>query len=183
MIRDEMANMVWGVESRLALAAGESRQGSEVAAELVHYLESLLAPEAPENAEADAVEDAAAIAYRLMTSVPEHWIPFIPVHVPGDNREIQLQRAAMLRILEGSEERPKIRPRSAVLSHNFDGAYFVHEEEVPRAGARLIQTFQRARWHGGKVCVWLGRRKRTGRGEGSSGLAFDQIPARRRGGA
>ena len=43
------------------------------------------------------------IKYALMTSVAEHWIPFIPVHVEDDNREIQLQRAAMPRLLEGAE--------------------------------------------------------------------------------
>lgn len=73
-----------------------------------------------------------------MTSVPENWIPFIPVRMPGGiatNREIQLQRAAMLRILEGAEERPRIRPRTEVLRHDPEGAYFIHEKEVPRASA------------------------------------------------
>ena len=184
MIRDEVANMVWGVESRVALADGGSREGSEAAAERLHYLEGLLAAEAPAEDEAERPQGEARIRYLLMSAVPEHWIPFIPVRMPGngaDNRQIQLQRAAMLRILDGTEDRPQIRPRTGILSHNSGGAYFVHEEEVPRAGARITQTFQRARWHDGKVCVWLGRRKRTGRGEGSSGLAFDQIrPERRR---
>ena len=53
--------------------------------------------------------------------------------------------------------------------------YFVHEEEVPRAGARLTQFFERTRWTGGQVYTWLRVRKQTGRGEGSSGLGFDAI--------
>jgi hypothetical protein len=40
---------------------------------------------------------------------------------------------------------------------------------------RVFQTYQRTRWHDGSVFTWLGVRKQTGRGEGSSGLAFDQI--------
>ena len=36
----------------------------------------------------------APVRYRVMNTVPEHWIPFVPVHVAGYNREIQLQRAA-----------------------------------------------------------------------------------------
>jgi hypothetical protein len=36
---------------------------------------------------------AAGIAYLAMTEVPEHFIPFIPTHVPGSVREIQLQHA------------------------------------------------------------------------------------------
>lgn len=34
---------------------------------------------------------------------------------------------------------------------------------------------QRTRWPDGRVIVWLGARKQTGRGEGSSGLAFDRL--------
>jgi hypothetical protein len=54
-------------------------------------------------------------------------------------------------------------------------AYFLHEEEVPRAGVIVTCTFQRARWFDGKVYTWIGRRKETGRGEGASGLVFDQV--------
>jgi hypothetical protein len=43
----------------------------------------------------------AGIAYLAMTSVPEHFIPFVPVHVSGSVREIQLQRSRMLRIRSG----------------------------------------------------------------------------------
>jgi hypothetical protein len=35
-----------------------------------------------------------------MKTVPEQWIPFIPVHIPNSTRETQLRRAALLRILE-----------------------------------------------------------------------------------
>ncbi len=54
-------------------------------------------------------------------------------------------------------------------------AYFVHEEEVPPAGARVQQAFQRTRWYGGRVVVWLGAQKTTGLGEGESNLRFDQL--------
>ena len=49
------------------------------------------------------------------------------------------------------------------------------DEEVPRAGVLLKQAYQRTRWRNGRVFVWLSVRKQTGRGEGSSGLAFDRI--------
>jgi hypothetical protein len=42
----------------------------------------------------------ADVRYQVMTTVPEHWIPFVTVHVPSDIREIQLQRAALPRIVE-----------------------------------------------------------------------------------
>jgi hypothetical protein len=66
-----------------------------------------------------------------------------------------------------------------LLRDGLDGArwtaYFLHEEEVPRAGAMVSQAYQRTRWTDGQVVVWLGARKQTGRGEGSSGLSFDRI--------
>jgi len=49
---------------------------------------------------------AAPIRYQVMNTVPENWIPFIPVHVPGDSRTIQLQRAALPRILDGDPDPP-----------------------------------------------------------------------------
>jgi hypothetical protein len=124
---------------------------------------------------------AAAVSYQAMTDVPENWIPFVPVHTAGSNREIQLQRASMLRIIEGDIADPvKIKPQTDTLRHGLEdapgaNAYYIHEEEVPRAGVRVIQSFQRTRWVNGEVFVWLGTKKKTGRGEGSSGLAFDQI--------
>jgi hypothetical protein len=36
-------------------------------------------------------------------------------------------------------------------------------------------VFQRTRWTDGRVVVWLRVRRQTGRGEGSSGLRFDEL--------
>ena len=115
-----------------------------------------------------------------MSTVPENWIPFVPVHVDGSNREIQLQRAAMPRILEGDPNPPvKVQPRTALLRQGLDDTppqtYFIHEEEVPRTGTRLFEAFERSRWTDGRVHVWLRVVRQTGRGEGSSGLRFDEL--------
>ncbi len=116
-----------------------------------------------------------------MSTVPENWIPFIPVHVDGSNREIQLQRAALPRILDGDPDPPvKVQPRTVLLREGLDRApaepYFVHEEEVPRAGTALAQALPAhaldatAAWS-----CWLRVRRQTGRGEGTSGLGFDLL--------
>jgi hypothetical protein len=115
-----------------------------------------------------------------MTTVPEHWIPFVPVHVPGSNREIQLQRSRMLRMIEGDPLPPdKVPPRTMLIRQGLDETprqpYFVHEEEVPRAGAVVSESFRRTRWTRGEAYVWLGVQKQVGRGERLSGLAFDSI--------
>jgi len=175
MVRDESANMVWGIERTVWLATGAPLPGTEAARETVAYRERLQPPP-------DPLPPVAAIAYQAMSTVPENWIPFIPVHVPGDSREIQLQRGAMPRVLHGAvttshDAVVKVRPRTTLLSPGLDAGqpYFVHEEEVPRAGTRLSVAFNRARWQDGRVVVWLGVRRATGRGEASSGLDTDRI--------
>lgn len=182
LIRDEMANMVWGIETRVPMADGRSRSGYETAIDLHRFHERRIsAAPAPPPPPA-----AAPVRYEVMSNnVPGNWIPFVPVHVPDSNRDIQLQRAALPRIIPNDPEPPeKIRPRTALLGEGRadDEAYILHEEEVPRAGVRVMQTYQRTRWHNGKVLVWLGVRKQTGRGEGSSNLRFDYLGLTRQSG-
>lgn len=206
LIRDEIANMVWGIERRIPLPSGASRPGGEAAREFFSFLQKPLKEELekmqarkaelekiPESDRTQAQRDEltqlitklnailppepkAPIRYQVMNTVPEQWIPFISVHVDGSVRETQLQRAALPRILEGDADPPeKIRPRTTLLRYNLPKAYFINEEEVPRAGAVVTQSYQRTRWIGGKVFTWLGVRKQTGRGEGWSGLQFDSL--------
>ncbi len=170
-VRDEMANMVWAVESTVPLAIGRGKAGHKAALDMRRYFESL----ATADGEAAAlIANEAGIQYRAQTDVPENWIPFVPVHVEGSNRTIQLQRAAMLRHIDGVAEADPVAPRSRLLSEPVS-PFLIHEEEVPRAGAIATQSFQRCRWHDGRTCVWLGRQKQTGRGEKSSGLRFDHV--------
>jgi hypothetical protein len=176
LVRDEVANMVWGVEKTVPLATGESKPGLEAARQVRAFLEAA----GPGPVQPVPAGAGATVRYRTMSSVPEHWIPFLPVHVPGSNREIQLQRAAMPRILDGAAGPPaKIRPRTALLREGLDSTppqpYHVHEEQVPRAGARLTRQYQRTRWTDGRVCTWLRVRRGTGRGEAASGLRFDEL--------
>ncbi len=177
--RDEMANMVWGVERTIPLPSGEPKRGREAAEETHAFFLRESERRLGHPSEPSAPAPGAKIRYKVMSSVPENWIPMISVHVANDNRETQLQRAAMLRIIDGDEVKRPVEPRTSLLRVGLDQTqqvgYFLHEEEVPRAGVHLIQGFRRTRWRDGRAWVWLGVRKQTGRGEGSSGLAFDQI--------
>ncbi|MBX2892601.1 MAG: hypothetical protein KF734_16860 [Saprospiraceae bacterium] len=175
LIRDEMANMVWGIETAVPLAHGRTKPGNIAAAEFHDFLQGLIPTAVPVAKPAWK----APFRYDIMTSVPENWIPFVPEHIPGSNRRIQLRRAAMPRFLE-NENPPifeRVRPRTVLLREGLDQGtpYHIHEEEVPRAGVHVLQAFQRTRWTNGKVFTWLGVKKRTGRGEGHSGLAFDRL--------
>ena len=153
MLRDEMANMVWGVESTVPSQAGRGVSGMEMA-----RLETEPVPFVP-------VGDSAAIRYVLGTIVPENWIPFIPVHLPGSDAEIRLQRARL----------PGAKPPKGVLLNEAQPVYFINEEEVPRSGISVQRSYQRTRWLNGRTYLWIGRRKETGKGEGWSNLKFDQI--------
>lgn len=179
LLRDEAANMVWAVEGKVPLLTGKSKAGKEAAEELQTKHQQFVTPEA-----APALfENQAKVQYQLVNSVPENWIPFMPVHLPNDIRQVQLQRAAMPRLLKGDTQPPrKIEPRTSLLREGLDQdskePYFLYEEEVPRAGIRVQKSFQRTRWYNGQVYTWIGIRKQTGRGEGQSGLAFDRLLAK-----
>ncbi|WP_055615562.1 hypothetical protein [Streptomyces phaeochromogenes] len=166
LVRDESANLVWGVEQTVRQATGEGRSGDEAAAETLAFRRRLHPPAAPDD-------PRAPIAYQVMSSVPENWIPFIPVHVPGDNRAVQLQRAAMPSEVDATP----VRPRTALLREGLDAGcpYFVNEEEVPRSGTRLTVAYNRTRTRTGRVVLWLSVHRTTGRGERSSGLSFDLL--------
>jgi hypothetical protein len=180
LVRDEVADMVWGIERTMSLPTGETKPGLEAARQTLAFFQNQLAAALGGTTPPLTVPPAAPIRYEVMTSVPENWIPFIPVHVPGSNREIQLQRAALPRILDGDPNPPvKVQPRTVLLREGLDDVppqtYFIYQEEVSRAGACLSQAFQRTRWTDGSVFTWLRVRRQTGRGEGSSGLGFDEL--------
>ncbi|MCB9081828.1 MAG: hypothetical protein H6555_08980 [Lewinellaceae bacterium] len=181
LVRDEMANMVWAIEKTIPLPTGVGKPGSEAARETRQYFEALLASQFTAGAlTPEAIAYQAPIRYEVMNTVPENWIPFIPVRVPGSNRQIQLQRASMPRILDEDPEKPrKVKPRTTLLRVGLEETpavpFFVPEEEAPQAGVRVSLAYQRTRWYGGKVVTWLGARKQTGRGGGSSGLAYDRV--------
>lgn len=176
-IRDEMANMVWGVEDRIPDMLGESMSGHQAAQDLVEFLKTLDTTEENDNALAGVLK------YELANTVPENWIPFIPLHLGSDNRAIQLRRASMPRTLKHlyPNSPGQIRPRTDILRLGLNSndqqqfSYDLFEEEIPKAGTQVSASFQRARWYQGKIFNWYGRRRQTGRGQGSSGLRFDTI--------
>ena len=177
-----MSNMVWGIETVVPMANGWSRSASVSAAEYHNKLQllldtQLLATPSPVVHK----ERKAPIRYNIMTTVPEHWISFVPEHIESNNRKIQLRRAAIPRYLENdtTPSFERVRPRTTLLREGWDSnkPYHIHEEEVSRAGAHVIQSFQRTRRNNGQVYTWLGVKKQVRRGEGNSGLAYDELTA------
>ncbi|MFT3701515.1 MAG: hypothetical protein QM802_04055 [Agriterribacter sp.] len=189
IIRDEMANMVWGVEAIIPDLMGGGQNGHAAAQELQNYFKKL---EREEVITPMPVPDGVKLSFSLGNTVPENWIPFLPIHLPNEDRAIQLQRASMPRWF--NKEFSQVRPRTAILREgmNNDNAaaeqlfvnasdeiqktsYFIYEEEAPRKGVIIEAAWQRTRWYNGRTICWYGRKKKTARGEGASGLAFDEV--------
>ncbi|MEP6948183.1 MAG: hypothetical protein ABI863_02865 [Ginsengibacter sp.] len=175
-VRDEMTNSIWAIEVQVPDELGGSIDGLTNARSFEKALDKL-----DTTPPADVTDVNAMFKYSLANTVPENWIPFIPVHIKDSNREIQLQRASMPRLFNNAFTH--VRPNTKLLrdgiddSDNQNAPYFINEEEVPRAGVKLTANFQRTRWYNGKVINWYGYRKEVGRGEGSSGLYYDRVNA------
>ena len=191
-IRDEMANMVWGIETKIHDFLGNGGDGHTFAKGFLTYLKNLEKEKSVENESIAEPEEnqISMLKYKLSNTVPENWIPFIPIHIGKQNRAIQLQRAAMPRLFNGAfkpvrartdimrygmrkNERSEVMP---FINEEYDiqvSPYYVNEEEVPRSGVIVTSSFQRARWYNGKTFTWLGRQKTVGRGEAASGLNYD----------
>ncbi len=166
LLRDEMANMAWGVERVVESAAGGSLDRQRAIQE----------NQPPTTEPPPAAE---VLAYRLASNVPAHWIPLVPVRAPGEERSVGLGLAAVPRYAVDGTELPPAGPAGQLLAPlNLPNALLLREEEVPRAGARVTRAWQLGRWIDGSTHVWMGRRKSAGRGEGSSGLRFDYLEGR-----
>lgn len=191
LLRDEMANMVWGIETLVPDQLGRGQDGHRAAQTLAERL-LVLDPSSSAKVSDETIKGA-VLRYTLATSVPENWIPFTPAQLPNQQRAIRLQRASMPRWFAGDYSR--IRPRTLLLrpgmyaqTSNTDDlpaadakqqeqekAYFINEEEVTRAGVRVEAFAKRTRWYNGAIVYWMARRKTSGRGEANSGLAFDAL--------
>jgi hypothetical protein len=211
LVRDEMANMAWGVEQIVQGACGDPIDRSLEAARLAVRQQL--------SVDTDDVQ----LVYRLASPVPATWIPLLPVRGvrPGaPASEIWLQRAALKRFYplpEPLQPQPgddaalrTYKEFLALLSADSDfitpvssddgvGIYLFHprgrllradenapvadnddslilcEEEVGSDGAIVQRAYQYARTPDGRAWLWVGRSKRTGRGEASSGLVFDTV--------
>jgi len=165
-LRDEMANMVWGIEQVVPDGLGGGMNGYEAALRYKEFLQGTT-PETATGNEDD-------LTFKLASSVPANWIPFVPVKLT-ELPAVRLQRA-LLPAGGGTTGVTLTEPTTELLSQ--PSPYYIHEEEITRAGTVVERTFQRARWYNGKTVVWSGYKKMLGRGEGNSGLVFDQLKTR-----
>ena len=148
LLRDEPAEMAWGVERTVVGASG----GSTDRALLWRTAQPPVQP-TPANAVA---------AYRLGTRVPDYWIPFLPVAT--DDGPLQLRRGRLPTATTG--------PAGHMLAYPNQTIFF---EELPREGIHLERRYRYARGLDGSTHVWIGRIRSASTGEGRSGLRFDYL--------
>jgi hypothetical protein len=154
LMRDEMANLAWGiersiegpVETSLPIANGSATTG--------------LAP---------AAASSALPRYLLSSTVPDNWIPLLPVQLDTKGT-MRLKRGAVLQP-DGSSKVHQA--RSEVL--NAAPGLLLYDEEIPREGANITRRRRMTRWIDGSTWVWTSFRNEVGRGEGSAGLRFDEL--------
>ncbi|MEV5410331.1 hypothetical protein AB0K60_16020 [Thermopolyspora sp. NPDC052614] len=145
LLRDEMANLAWAIESTIEGPNGEP----------IHRTEHWHRP--PEN----DPPDTGPPTYRFGTTVPPHWFPLVPQRDPsGDAPAFAVQQMAD-------------DPTSVPLGEFVAIGQTIADDRLPREGRRLIRDHMLARTSDGGTVVWSRRRSRIGRGEGSSGLSFD----------
>ena len=146
LLRDELANVVWGIERTVIGASGQP---------LDRTLEwrKNLPPDPPPSG--DPVP-----RYRLGSTVPDYWLPYMPV---------QLDFAGHLQLRRGRLPDASTGPQGRFLAEETN----MFLEEVPREGVHLERRYRWARSVDGSSFLWIGRRRSTGRGEGRSGLRFD----------
>lgn len=149
LLRDEMANLAWGVERRYE---GESGKALERIEQMTRAM-----PERPVPGE------EATPRYVLGTSVPPYWFPLVPTPLNG-GLGLKLERMVNQ---DGS-----VKPHGKFLEV---GGPVIPDAEVPREGTRLVRDYLLTRWSNGEPLLWPRRIRRTGRGEGSSGLRFDVV--------
>jgi len=145
LLRDEGAHMAWAVERIVQSVSGDPRSRSD---------------EPRTDPAPRPIRGGADLQYTLETSVPRNWIPLVPVPTTGHGGFV-LRKGTMTDHDEALGQLLAPTP------------FTLQEEEVPREGLRVSRIPHLARTADGRRLRWVARRVSVGRGEGSSGLAFD----------
>jgi hypothetical protein len=160
LLRDEMANLAWAVEATVRGQDGlpfdrhsdAAASGALRADPQVHG------------------DDTGPLRYRFKTDVPVYWFPLSP-----DPTGAPKFRRLVIRQVDETGATTDVLPAGELLA---PAGLWLWQEEVPREGARVVRRHRMARGDNGRVYVWRARRSETGRGEGSSGLRYDDaLPA------
>src|SRR5262249_38115072 len=160
ILRDDLSALAWAVEHVLNGTNDRPVDAYEA------YLSRIATnpPPAPVPLAGDP-----PILYTVETTVPDNWIPLVPVRTP----------AGALYFRRGTVDVPtatgiiKLQARASLLQPGTP--FFVTDRIVSRVGATASINMRRTRAKDGSTSVWRARRSGPGRGPGWSGLRYDFI--------
>ncbi|HXU81513.1 MAG TPA: hypothetical protein VN914_08950, partial [Polyangia bacterium] len=160
--RDEMANLAWAVERTVEGPTGDGFSRHEAFQARVRRADAE-GTSPPGTPPADAAERI----YQLQTPIPDYWIPMVPILLPSSPGQFRLRRGLL--------DRPEGPAPAIGRLLQPERALIMHEEEVPRVGAKVTRGFRYTRWTAGQSPLWIKRIRTTSRGEASSGLRYDFV--------
>ena len=173
-VRDEAAELVWGIEE--TALGPDGVPADRTADALAHFLPLVPTP-------ADGTTPPAR-TYVLRSDVEANWFPFLLSYPPstpaGPAPATQLAMADVPPLAVGQ---PAPLPWGRILAPfapvvpaaggPAQPGVLMPLEEITRVGTQVVRAWRYARWTDGKQLSWVGRRARPGRGPGASGLSFD----------
>ena len=193
-LRDEMANMLWGVETIINNGCDGTVSGKDLS-------DAVLAVVDAGKKESPTLDEEYEYSFLVQNRVPIHWIPFIPQQIKGQDRDIQFRRGRMPIFF--NEEYNSVRPSTELLKYareterkDIDNPLidrkrkiagkkknqeekviprFINEEEITGYGVKLVLTAKRTRWFLGKSFTWTGATKVISQYQANSGLMFDEL--------
>ncbi len=161
-------NIAWAIERRVEGATGAAIDRFELFQE---QRRAIVPP-------AETPPQGASAHYGIESNPPPpYWLGLVPRRVNG---RVLLDVAPLLRPDAGA------RGGTAVVVDELDQPFgpwgrlladvpSIAEEEVPREGVIVSRSWHMTRSSDGRIHAWIGRRRRTGSGEASSGLRFDVV--------
>jgi len=108
-LRDEMANMLWGVETTINDGCGGTMDGKGFSDTVLSVVDENKDNPEPHGEEYD-------YSFLLQNRVPINWIPFIPQHIEGERRDIVFRRGKMPVFYNGNYQ--PVRPSTELLKYS-----------------------------------------------------------------
>ena len=166
-LRDEMANMGWGVETKINDGCGGTMDGKTLSDSVFEEIDR----EEKKSQGTEGKDPTAKYSLLIQNRVPLNWIPVIPEQL-DDGRNIVLRRATMPLHYQGDYQRA--RPSTKLLDKDIK-PFRIDEDQFGGYGFKVIKTAQRTRWFNGTSFTWLGNRKVISEYQANSGLMFDEL--------
>ncbi|ACX76190.1 hypothetical protein Fisuc_2606 [Fibrobacter succinogenes subsp. succinogenes S85] len=176
-LRDEMANMLWGVETKINDGCGGFMDGQTLSDAVFKEVDK----QRKDDKNATVVD--AKYSLLIQNRVPLNWIPFIPEQLEN-GRDIIFRRGRMPIYYKCADDKDNdgyksVRPSTNLLAVERDGKkvkpFYINEDQIGGYGIKVTKTPQRTRWFMGATFNWIGNRKIISEYQANSGLMFDEL--------